>query len=131
MQSDKTIDAIKEVQREIADYASAKRPVTAEEVARIQAITVRSLPGSYETARAVLATVAGINRYSRPDDYVQMRKNKIEAMTPETVQVAAGSFVPTSMTWVIVGDLDKIEAGVRALNIGTVQVLDADGKVIR
>ena len=131
VQSDKTIEAIKEVQREIADYASAKRPVTAEEVARIQAITVRSLPGSFETARAVLATVAGINRYSRPDDYVQMRKNKIEAMTPKTVQVAAGSFVPASMTWVIVGDLDKIEAGVRALNIGTVQVLDADGKVIR
>ena len=35
------------------------------------------------------------------------------------------------MTWVIVGDLAKIEAGIRALNIGEVQVLDADGKVLR
>ena len=131
VQSDKTIEAIKEIQREIAEYTSGSRPATAEEVTRIQAITVRSLPGSYETARAVLSTIAGINRYSRPDDYVQMRKAKIEAMTPETVQAAAKAFKPESMTWVIVGDLEKIEAGVRALNIGTVQVVDADGKRVR
>jgi len=60
-----------------------------------------------------------------------MRKKKIEAMTPASVQAVAKSFVPPAMTWVIVGDLEKIEAGVRALNIGTVQVVDADGKVIR
>ena len=131
MQSDRTIEAIKEVQREIDEYANAKRPANAEEVKRIQAITVRSLPGSFETARSVLTTIAGINRYSRPDDYVQMRKAKIEAMTPETVQAAAKAFVPQSMTWVIVGDLEKIEAGIRALNIGTVQVVDADGKLVR
>jgi hypothetical protein len=35
------------------------------------------------------------------------------------------------MTWVIVGDLAKIEAGIRALNIGPVVVIDADGKTIR
>ena len=131
VQSDKTIEAIREVQREIDEYASAKRPATAEELKRIQAINVRSLPGSFETARAVLTAIAGINRYSRPDDYVQMRKAKIEAMTPETVQAAAKAFVPQSMTWVIVGDLQQIEAGVRALNIGPVQVLDADGKLVR
>jgi len=34
------------------------------------------------------------------------------------------------MTWVIVGDLKQIEAPVRALNLGDVQVLDADGKPV-
>jgi nitrate reductase NapAB chaperone NapD len=34
------------------------------------------------------------------------------------------------MTWVVVGDLAKIEAKVRALNFGEVTVLDADGKVV-
>jgi predicted Zn-dependent peptidase len=131
VQIDKTIEAVKEVQREIADYASARTPVTAEELARIQAITVRSLPGSYETGRAVLSTIAGINRFQRPDDYVQVRKAKIEAMTPATVQAVASAFDPKAMTWVIVGDLSKIEAGIRALNIGPVQVLDADGKIVR
>jgi zinc protease len=29
--------------------------------------------------------------------------------------------------WVIVGDRAKIEDGIRSLNLGTVQALDADG----
>ena len=131
VQSDKTIEAVKEVQREIADFASGKVPATDAEVTRIQAITVRSLPGSYETGRSVLATVAGINRYGRPDDYVMVRKARIEAMTPASVQVAAKAIKPEAMTWVIVGDLSKIEAGIRALDIGEVKVIDADGKILR
>ena len=34
---------------------------------------------------------------------------------------------PDALTWVIVGDLSKIEAPVRALNLGEVHVIDADG----
>ena len=132
VQSDKTIEAIKEVRREIADYTGGQRAVTAEEVARLQAINNRSLPGSYETARAVLSTIGSINRYGRPDDYVQQRRLRIEAMTPASVQAeAAKLFDPSAMTWIIVGDLAKIEAGVRSLDLGPVQVLDADGKVLR
>jgi len=130
VQSDKTIEAIKEVQREVADFTSGKAPATPEEVVRIQAINVRTLPGSFETARAVLGTVAGINRYGRPDDYVVQRKARIEAMTPASVQAAASTLQPQAMTWVIVGDLSKIEAGIRALNLGPVQVIDADGKPV-
>ena len=37
---------------------------------------------------------------------------------------------PDALTWVIVGDLAKIEAGVRALNLGEVQVVDADGRPV-
>jgi predicted Zn-dependent peptidase len=130
VQSDKTIEAIKEVQREIADFASGKVSATPEEVARIQAINVRTLPGSFETGRAVLGTVQGINRFGRPDDYVVQRKARIEAMTPASVQEAAKTIQPQAMTWVIVGDLGKIEAGIRALDIGPVQVIDADGKPV-
>jgi hypothetical protein len=48
------------------------------------------------------------------------------------VQAAAKEiYRPDALTWVIVGDLSKIEKPVRALNLGEVQVLDADGKVLR
>jgi len=132
VQSDKTIDAIKEMQREIGDYASGKRPVTDEEVTRLKAINIRSLPGSYETARSVLGTIGNIARYGRPDDFVSWRKARIEQMTPAGVQqVASATFKPQSMTWIVVGDRAKIEAGIRALNIGELTVLDADGKVVK
>jgi predicted Zn-dependent peptidase len=132
VQSDKTIESIQEMRREIADFATGKRPVSAEEVARLQAINIRSLPGSFETARSVLGTIGSINRYGRPDDFVVWRKGQIEKMTPEGVQaVATANFHPEAMTWVIVGDRAKIEAGIRALDIGEVTILDADGKVVQ
>ena len=44
---------------------------------------------------------------------------------------SAGKLVhPDALTWVVVGDLAKIEKPVRALNFGEVTMLDADGKVV-
>jgi zinc protease len=34
------------------------------------------------------------------------------------------------LMYVVVGDLSKVEASVRALNLGEVTVLDADGKPV-
>jgi zinc protease len=130
VQIDKTAESIAELKREIADYASGKSPAKPEEVAKIQATEIRSLPGSYETARAVMGAIGGIVRFERPDDYVMQRRAKIEALTPELVQAAAGTLQPEALTWVVVGDLSKIEAPVRALNLGEVQVVDADGKPV-
>ncbi|MGH8031708.1 MAG: M16 family metallopeptidase [Luteimonas sp.] len=128
VQIDKTADALKELQREIGDYTSGKQPPTAAEVARMRAILILSLPGSFETAAAVLSTIGGIVRYDRPDDYVFKRKAEIEAMTPAQVAEAAKAIDPNALTWVVVGDLKQIEAPVRALNIGEISIVDADGK---
>ena len=130
VQIDKTAESLVEMQREISEYASGKTPATAAEVAKIQATEIRSLPGSYETAGSVIAAINGIVRFERPDDYVAQRRAKIEALTPDAVQAAAGTLKPESLTWVVVGDLSKIEAGIRALDIGEVQVIDADGKPV-
>ena len=127
MQIDKTAESIAELQREITAYANGTEAATAAEVAKIQATEIRSLPGSYETAGAVMGAIGGIVRFNRPDDYVAQRSARIEALTPAAVQAAAATLKPESLTWVVVGDLSKIEAGVRALNIGDVQVIDADG----
>ncbi len=130
VQIDKTTESIAELQREISEYASGKVPAKAEEVAKIQATEIRSLPGSYETAGAVMGAIGGIVRYQRPDDYVVQRRAKVEALTPEEVNAAARTLQPQALTWVVVGDLSKIEAGVRALDLGEVQVVDADGKPV-
>jgi len=45
---------------------------------------------------------------------------------------AGKSFLnPDRLVWVVVGDLAKVEAGIRELNLGTVHVVDADGNSIR
>ena len=90
------------------------------------------MPGEYQTTGAVLSALAGIVLYDRPDDYVQSLKGRIEAQTDAAVQAAAKEVVrPDALTWVVVGDLSKIEKPVRDLGIGEVKVVDADGKAVR
>ena len=49
-------------------------------------------------------------------------------MTPARCRPRPQTLDPEALTWVVVGDLSKIEKPVRALKLGEVQVLDADGK---
>ncbi|MCI4569093.1 pitrilysin family protein [Lysobacter sp. CFH 32150] len=130
VQIDKTAESLKEMSREINEYATGKSPPKPEEVSKIQSTEIRGLPGSYETAGAVMGTVGGIVRYGRPDDYVFQRKAEIEGLTPAQVANAAKAIDPNALTWVVVGDLSKIEQPVRALNLGEVSVVDADGKPV-
>jgi predicted Zn-dependent peptidase len=70
--------------------------------------------------------------YGRPDDYVRTLKSRIEAQTDDGVRAAARAALQSAaMTWVIVGDLKKIEQPIRDLKIGAVQVLDKDGNAVR
>jgi predicted Zn-dependent peptidase len=90
------------------------------------------MPGEYQTTGSVASAITGIVTYDRPDDYVQTLKPRIEAQTDAAVQAAANEIVkPDAFTWVIVGDLKKIEKPVRDLGLGEVKVLDAEGKVVR
>ena len=130
VQIDKTGEAVAEMRREIVDYADGKAPASAQEVDGMKKILTLSLPGAYETASAVMGTISGNVLYGRPDDYVLRRKAEIEAMTPEQVNAAAKALDPNGLTWVVVGDLSKTEAPIRALNLGEVTVLDADGKPV-
>jgi zinc protease len=130
VQIDKTAEAMAEMRREITEYTDGSKPATPAEVARIQAIKIRSLPGAYETAGSVMGTIGGLVRYQRPDDYVFKRKAEIEAMDAAQVDAAAKAIDPKALTWVVVGDLKQIETKVRALDFGDVTILDADGKPV-
>ena len=128
VQSDKTAESIAELKREITEFAQGKRASTNDEVAKIRAANTRSLPGGYETASAVLGQVASDLRYGRPADYIVRYKARNDAIKASDVTKAARAIDPNAVTWVIVGDLSKIEAPVRALKLGDVKVIDADGK---
>ena len=131
VQTDKTAQSVAEILRESKDLVGAK-PLTHDEIDKIKVGDVRSLPGEYQTTSAVLGALSSIKLYDRPDDYVQTLKPRIEAQTDAAVQAAAHEIVrPDALTWVVVGDLARIEAGVRALKLGEVKVVDADGTVVR
>lgn len=131
VQTDKTAESAAEILKEAKAVIGAK-PLTDEEIEKIRAQRVRALPGSFETTSAVLGAVTGIVVYDRPDDYVQTLKSRIEGVDRKDAEAALSAVIhPDAMTWVIVGDLRKIEAPVRALNLGEVHVVDADGEPAR
>jgi predicted Zn-dependent peptidase len=131
VQTDKTAESAAEMLREVKEVVGA-RPLTTEEIAKIKANDVRSLPGGYETASAVLGALAENALYGRPDDYIATLKQRTEAQTDDAVRAAATQVIhPEQLTWVIVGDLQRIEAGIRKLDLGPIQVLDADGKPVK
>jgi zinc protease len=131
VQTDKTAESIGEILKEVRGYVG-RSPARRDEIGKIKAKDVRSLPGRYETIGAVLDTVSSIVLYGRPDDYVETLKERIEAQNDDDIRAQAREILrPDRITWVIVGDLAKIEAPVRRLNLGEVRVLDTDGKVVR
>jgi predicted Zn-dependent peptidase len=131
VQTDKTSDSVAEILREAKDLIGTK-PLTHAEIDKIKVGDVRSMPGEYQTTGALLGAMTGMKLYDRPDDYVQTLKPRIEAQTDAAVQAAATQVVkPDALTWIVVGDLRKIEQPIRDLKIGAVKVIDAQGAIVR
>lgn len=131
VQTDKTAEAMIEVKRELDDFVSL-RPATDGELARIKLNRVRSLPGSFATNNGFLGSIITSDSYRLPFDYAESSAERIEAVTLEDIHAAAKDIVDSSkMTWVVVGDLEKVEEQVRALELGDIEVWNAFGEKVR
>ena len=130
VQTDKTKESLAEIDKELRGILGAKPP-TAEELAKVQANETLSLPGSRETMGEVANSIETLVEYGLPDDYYDKFAGRVRALQVSDIEAIAKRVVrPDNLTWVIVGDRTKIEAGVRELNLGELKFLDADGKPI-
>ena len=48
---------------------------------------------------------------------------------PDVLESARSVVLPDDVVWVVVGDREKIEAGIRELGFGEVRILDPRGRV--
>jgi len=130
VQTDKTKESLAEVNKELRAFLT-DRPVTAEELARIQANETLSLPGSRETLNSVGSSITDQLQYGWPDDYYETLAGKIHALQTTDLDAAAKKVIhPDNLVWVVVGDRSKIEPGVRELAFGEIRFIDADGNPI-
>jgi len=131
VQTDKTADSMQEIKLELEAFVST-RPATANEIARIKLNRVRSLPGSFTTNGGFLGSMISSASYDLPFDYAETAAERVEAVTLADVHAAAKKIVDSSqLTWLVVGDLEKIEEQVRALGFGDIEVWDAFGNRLR
>jgi zinc protease len=131
VQTDKTMESMIEITKELNDVVG-DRPITNEELDRVQASKILELPGSWETINSVGGAINALVRYGYPDDYYTTYPEKVQAASLSDLRNAAEKLVqPENLIWVVVGDREKIEAGIRSLDYGEIKFLDGDGNVIQ
>jgi zinc protease len=127
VQTDRTAQAMQEIQREIKS-ALGPRPPTPTELASTQDQATLTLPGRWETAASVAQDVAEQVRFGLPDDYWTTYAARVRALDLAQVKTAGAALVaPQRLIWLVVGDRAVIEPGIRALGLGELRELKADG----
>ncbi|MFS1526049.1 M16 family metallopeptidase [Microbulbifer sp. 2304DJ12-6] len=125
VQTDKTAPAIKELVKEYQDYLD-KRPITEKELEDYRNDEVLKQSARFQTKGQLLSSINWQLEKGLPEDYIAEYPQRVAALNQEQVVAAAREFLaPGQFTWVIVGDLDKIQGEVEALDIGPVEVLPA------
>ena len=128
VQSDKTKEAIVEVAKELRGVAG-ERPLAGEEFQSIMRNQTLGLPGRFDTLDALERAAIDIVSLGYPDDYYANYAKNVRALDEKALADAARVFIrPDEIVWLVVGDLGKVEAGIRELKLGEVIRLDASGK---
>ena len=129
VQTDKTKESLVELTKELNGIVGP-RPPTADELDRAKKSLTLTLPGSWETNNEVLGSLADIVEYGLAEDYYDTYADQVRALGLRDVAAVAGKVLrPDRVIWVVVGDKEKIEAGIRELRLGTVREIDADGNL--
>ncbi len=120
VQTQNTKDALVEILKEWRDV-QGKRPLTEKEVADSKSNLVRSYPQEFQSLSGIAGKLAQIVTYDLPDDEWARYTRAIAAIDAATANVAARDHLhPDAAVIVIVGDREKIEAGIRELGIGEI-----------
>jgi len=131
VQSDKTKESMAELVKEY-DGIVGPKAITAEELADAQSNDTLALPGNFETDQQLAGGYGTILEYGLPENYYNTFTQKAMAVTPESANEIAKKYIlPDHLVWVVVGDMAKVEAGIRELNLGEVHKIDADGNPVR
>jgi zinc protease len=128
VQTDKTKESMVEVSKEIKGLAG-ERPVAGEEFASIMRNMTLRLPARFETLDALEGAAVRMINYGLPADYWARYAADVRSLTEAQLNEAAKRFVrPGEVIWIVVGDLRKVEKGIRELGFGEVIRLNADGE---
>jgi zinc protease len=131
IQTNKTKEAVIEFQKELK-FIAGQKPVSEKELADARNNRVRGYAQEFESLRDVGGQVVTLWTLGLPASELQRQVEEFQKATREAVNAAAEKYAaPGKVTLLLVGDLSKIEAGIRELNLGEVVILDAEGKPVR
>jgi zinc protease len=93
---------------------------------------VSSFPSSVQSVQGLTGRIQQLIVWGLPLDFYTTYRERLAALTPTDLStVAKARLRPDDLIVVVAGDLSKIEAPIRARNLGTVEVWDANGNKLR
>jgi zinc protease len=127
IRTDVTAPAVAEIFKEIRGMVEA--PVSEEELQKAKDALANSLPGAFESSADAVNNFANVFLYGLGLDYYSRYAEQVNAVTGEqTLEVARKYLVPEDMVVIAVGDRARIEPELRRLNLGAIEVRDAEGQ---
>jgi zinc protease len=130
--TDVTGPSVSEIFKEVS--AMAAKPMPKKELEGARNSQILSLPGQFETNRAVGGSLANIFVYDLGLDYYSTLPKQFATVTAKHAQDMVRKYLkPENMIVIGVGDRAKIEPEIRKLNpsLGPVEYRDADGNVLK
>jgi zinc protease len=131
VQTDKTKESLQELLKELTQVNSTKL-IAADEFTKEQTSAIFSVPGGWQSNYGITGFLVQSLILNRGTDYPGKYSSILKNLTLTDIQSAAAKVVkPQNLTWLVIGDRSKIEAGIRELNFGPVKILDADGNEVK
>jgi zinc protease len=119
-------ESVREVRRLVEE------PVPADELAGASGNLVGSFPTSVQTVQGLAQRMQDLLVWGLPLDYYGSYRERLAAVTSADLTAVGRARVnPGALVIVVAGDLAQIEAPIRALNLGDVEVWSPAGERIR
>jgi zinc protease len=131
VQTNKTKESVVEFLKELEAIGGVK-PVTEAELQNAKLVRVRGYAQAFESLGRVAGQVASLWAYNLPMTELQREPERVMSATLTDVNAAAKKYaIPAQQSLLLVGDLAKIEPGLKELKAGDIVVLDVEGKPVK
>ena len=128
VRTDATGPAVGEIFKEITGMTSAT--MTDEELQKAKDALANSLPGAFETGLNTVNSFSNIFIYDLGLDYYSTYAKQVHAVTAQqALDVARRYVIPERLVVIAVGDRSAIEADLTKLNLGPLEIRDAEGRI--
>ena len=129
VRTDATAPAVTEIFKEVEGIIA--QPVTAEQLRKSKDALANSIPAAFETSQNAVNSFSNIFVYDLGLDYYTSYAQRVNAVTAaQALEVAKKYILPGRLVVIAVGDRAAIEADLRKLNLGPVELRDAEGRPI-
>ena len=129
IRTDVTAPAVDEIFKELRGMV--ERPLTEDELTKAKDAMANSLPGAFESSANAVGNFSNVFIYDLGLDYYTKYAAQVNAVTrDQTLTMAKKYLDPSKMVVIAVGDRAKIEAELKKLNLGAIEVRDTEGKPV-